>query len=371
MTSVSDKILNEYISHGVDITRLEADLQRIIKRYLERIKKELSEKIVTLSEESYRSRKYQKLLKAVNESLASEFSNLTSISNGYLEEFAGIESEFVNSSFNTVLKTTIFSKSLNPVVLKELATKSLIQGAVNADWWKRMSESTQNKFSDQIALGMSQGEALSDILQRIRGTATGKFTTYIDKAGKTKRWMEFKGGIMDITTRDAEALARTALQTVSANVREKMFKQYPKVIEGFQQNSTLDNRTTLHCSGYDGLTWDLDHNPVGHSFVYVPLPAHWRCRSNMVPWLKKWSEIDSRIKDDFPESTRASMDGKVPGKMKYENWFDTISEKRQLEILGPGRLKLYQNNNLGFTDMIDQKGNPLTIIELKRKYNIK
>lgn len=366
--SAQDKILDAYINHSIDLERLSEDMRQKIMLNLERVKKELTEKLLTTDLTVYNRRKLNKLYKAVNESLNSDFKDLSSLSNEYMQDVSEIEPAFVNDSFNKVLKTSYFSKSLNPALLKELTTNSLIQGAPNAEWWKRMNTKLQNKFADEIRLGITQGESLNEIVQRIRGKATGRYTTYLDASGKRKRWQEFKGGIMDITTREAEAFSRTALQTVSNNVREKMFEKYPNVIKGKIQNSTLDNRTTIHCMTYSNSTWTLENEAVGHSLTYVDLPAHWNCRSNWLPWMRAWDKIDKRITTQFGKGTQSSMDGLVSGDLSYEDWFKTKSKAFQLEKLGKGKFKLYNDGKLRFRDLVDQKGNPVSVRELKLKY---
>jgi len=61
------------------------------------------------------------------------------------------------------------------------------------------------------------------------------------------------------------------------------------------------------------------------------------------------------------------MGGPVSEKLNYKQWFDKQPEAVKLEILGPGKLEIYNRGNLSFRDMIDQTGNPLTIDELKVK----
>ena len=83
--------------------------------------------------------------------------------------------------------------------------------------------------------------------------------------------------------------------------------------------------------------------------------------------MKSFSEITGRKVKEWPEGTRAAMDGSVSKKTTYKEWFDRQSNKRQLEILGPGKLELYRENRLSFRDMVHGNGRPLTIPELSEK----
>lgn len=61
------------------------------------------------------------------------------------------------------------------------------------------------------------------------------------------------------------------------------------------------------------------------------------------------------------------MGGPVSGKLTYKDWFSRLSESRQREILGPGRFDLYKKGLIGYSDMIGQNGNELTLAELRDK----
>jgi len=41
--------------------------------------------------------------------------------------------------------------------------------------------------------------------------------------------------------------------------------------------------------------------------------------------------------------------------------------ERQLEILGPGRMGMYERGKLGFSDMVRMDGSPMTLKELEAK----
>ena len=151
------------------------------------------------------------------------------------------------------------------------------------------------------------------------------------------------------------------------------------VIKGQVWLSTLDTRTTPYCRSVDGLEWDLEGKPIGgHSEPFNPPPVHWNCRSVCLCLLKTWEELSKskspdlqkklrKIEKNIPEGTRSSMGGPVSEKLNYKQWFDKQPEAVKLEILGPGKLEIYNRGNLSFRDMIDQTGNPLTIDELKVK----
>jgi hypothetical protein len=60
------------------------------------------------------------------------------------------------------------------------------------------------------------------------------------------------------------------------------------------------------------------------------------------------------------------MDGQVAQALTYEGWLKTKSGAFQKEVLGPGKWQLWQDGQIGLKDLIDQRGRPLTLEELKQ-----
>jgi len=95
-----------------------------------------------------------------------------------------------------------------------------------------------------------------------------------------------------------------------------------------------------------------------------------------VPVTKSWAELGlnpkiDAIYDDFVKGgKRPSMDGVVPASTTYGDWFARLSESRQKDILGQRRWSVWKEKGLSFTDLVDQRGRPLSVAALKRKYGV-
>jgi hypothetical protein len=63
--------------------------------------------------------------------------------------------------------------------------------------------------------------------------------------------------------------------------------------------------------------------------------------------------------------TRASMSGPVSGKTTFEAWLKKRSVEEQNKVLGVGKAKLWRSGKIGFSDLVDQRGNPLTLAQLQ------
>jgi ribosomal protein L31E len=66
--------------------------------------------------------------------------------------------------------------------------------------------------------------------------------------------------------------------------------------------------------------------------------------------------------EEFP------IDGKPAPTPTFQKTFDEMGEDARRKILGPGRLKLYNDGKITLKDLVDQQGRTLTLAELTKKY---
>jgi hypothetical protein len=138
------------------------------------------------------------------------------------------------------------------------------------------------------------------------------------------------------------------------------------IIDKLQWTATLDPRTCVRCGAQDGTMW-----PLGEAHVLPPL--HWNCRCVTVPITKTWEQLATRNKamaatlDEMDPGIRASMGGPVSGDTTWESWMKGLPTDQQAEILGPVRQKLWDSGKLSISDLVDQRGNALTLAQLKTR----
>ena len=87
-----------------------------------------------------------------------------------------------------------------------------------------------------------------------------------------------------------------------------------------------------------------------------------------MPIFKSWRELGLDI-DETDTATRASMYGYLSQDTTFEKWFETKSPKFQEQYLGRGRYQLYKDGKITFNDLVDGKGNELTLKELRDKFS--
>ena len=134
------------------------------------------------------------------------------------------------------------------------------------------------------------------------------------------------------------------------------------------------------CMALSGQAWDFDGMPIGETTEAFPgpPPRHFNCRCDLVPILKSWEQLAKdaggneklgrkldRIERKIDPGTQASMDGQVSSDMDFSAWLKTRSVAEQKEILGPGKWELWSKGKIGLTDLVDFRGSPRTLEQLR------
>ena len=186
-----------------------------------------------------------------------------------------------------------------------------------------------------------EGRTVSQLMRDIRGTKA----------------LNYKDGLVDVSRRQAEAVARTAVQHVSQQSREATWEANSDIVEGYQFVATLDGRTTSQCRSLDGKKFGVKEGPRP--------PLHVNCRSTTIPILPK--EFD--FLDEG--ATRASKDGYVPANQSYYEWLKTQPESFQNEVLGASRAKLFREGGLSAEKFaalnLGKNFEPLSLAEMQAK----
>jgi hypothetical protein len=234
--------------------------------------------------------------------------------------------------------------------LERLLTNSMIFGAKSASWWQRQAGDTAFRFAAAVRQGLVQGETNEQIVRRVVGTTTTP-------------------GVLTASRANARSLVHASIQTVANEARLETFRANADIVKGVKQLSTLDSHTTDICIAYSGAEWDLQGDPINKTklpFLGGP-PRHWGCRSVLVPITKTFKELGI----DLPEpqrSQRASADGPIDAGTTFTAWLKRQSKEDQEAQLGKGRAELWRKGKITLTQLLDLKGNPMTLKQLERKY---
>lgn len=272
---------------------------------------------------------------------------------------------------NTVFGAALAQPVLTPARLRALARNTLVLGHVTKDWWASQNAQLKHRYIAQLRQGIMNGETIDQLVRRIRGTSTGRRISYTI-GGKRKSVAEFSGGVMDTTTREAAALVRTSVLSVSNETRRLVYEGNDDLLRGLAAVVTLDLRTSDICIARSGGAWDLEGNALPESTVKYRFPGyppwHWQCRTVITPITRSWEDLTGVKAAKVPNEMRASLDGQVPAAMTYPEWLKTRSRAEQVEVLGRTKHDLWTKEKMPLTALTDQAGRPMRASELMEKY---
>jgi SPP1 gp7 family putative phage head morphogenesis protein len=345
MGAVDELIADALIAQGVDLIRLEGGYNRAALRLLKDMERELVEKLADREITSYSRQRLLDFLAEARSVIARTYVAMRAEVD--LQGVAQVQAGAVGGAIQGVIGDRLTVAVPAVQTMRSLVSDLLIQGAPSADWWSRQAGDTQFRFANAIRQGIAQGETNAQIVARIR-KGSGAM-----------------GPIVETSRRNAEALVRTSVQTVANATRLEVFKANDSVLAGVRQISTLDGRTSDTCIAYSGAEWDTDGNPINGTklpFNGGP-PRHWNCRSVLTPIVKPLPGLP-----EFRPSERASADGPVRADVTFAEWLAGKSKGFQDDLLGSGRAQLWRDDKITLQQLLDQRGRPLTLEQLRAKY---
>lgn len=342
---IAEKLADEAVARQIDLSRFDASIRGRVIGLLEDLEREI---IATLADATdlttWRRDRLQRQLSDIRAVIDGYYGRISTLSAVEMQGLAAAEAQWQVDVTNKALGWDLMSAMPSETQLARLADATLIQGAVQGDWWKRQSADTQFRFMTEMRMGVGQGQTNAQLVARVRG-------------------------LLGTSKRNAEAVVRTSVQTVAGRARQDTLRANDDVVRGQQQVSTLDSRTSDICMAYSGAVWDLDDEPIDGTtlpFNGGP-PRHWNCRSTLVPVLKSFRELGADF-EDMPARTRASMDGQVAGDLSFADWLESKPPEFADEMLGKGRADLWRRGVITLPQLLDQSGRPLPLEQLRTRH---
>lgn len=353
LTPQEQQVADDLLSHSIDLFRLDASLRNDALRILNQLTRDLQTKLEAAELTTMGKDRLNSLLESARSIINDYYRQVRAQTEKALEALGPIQAEVVRQT----LAAVGYGSVLVPTVHFAAAmTDVMISGAPSSEWWARQSGDLAFRFANVVRQGIVQGETNQQIITRIVG-----------KQGVP--------GVLDVSRRNAATLVQTSVQTVANVARHETFVQNDRVVKGLKQLSTLDNKTSDICIAYSGMEWNMQLEPVkGNKLPFVNpggsssgTPRHWNCRSVMVPILRTYRELGIR-EPEVEGTTRASMDGPVPVDMTFDAFLRRKGRAFQDEVLGVGRADLWRSGQITLQQLLDLRGNPLSLEELQAKY---
>jgi len=362
MATANDFLRDHVVGHAIDLTQYANGVVQRMIAVLNRADRDLFAQLTAALEQmdaaSFTSERLEELLTSVRMLNRQAYLKIERELTAELRALADVEARFQYELFTEAMPPKVIANVTVATVSAEqvyaAALSRPFQGRLLREWASGIETDRMVRIRDAIRTGYVENQSIGEMVTRIRGT----------------RAKNYSDGLVEIDRRNAEAVVRTAVSHTAGFTRDRFHEANADLIKAVQWLSTLDSRTTPICIIRDRkeYTNDSEHKPIGHKIPWLggPGAAHWNCRSTSTPVLKSWRELGLNI-DDFPESTRASMDGQVAAETTYPQWLERQNAGRQDDVLGPTRGALLRSGGLKVEQFFNDKGRFLTLNQLRER----
>ena len=281
------------------------------------------------------------LLPAIRNDVAEAFEEaIQSVMSNY-DEFSIYEAKVAGEALNTAVAAIATIPTDNQVIaairnhsVKLIAGKKLKSMTVEG-LFRELSRKKQTEISGIIRNGATSGRTLDEMIKEVQRVIDNR------------------------TKNQIASVIRTSTNAIQTAARRATFEQNEDLLKGEQWVSVLDMRTSNVCASRDGNVYLYDQGEIA-----PPCPAHYGCRSNVVPLIRDEYKIPNL------RGERASMTGPVSDKTTYQSWLKTQPESVQNEVLGITKAKLFRTGELTLDKFVDDSGISYTLDELKSKYPV-
>jgi SPP1 gp7 family putative phage head morphogenesis protein len=291
----------------------------------------------------YSLTRLNKMLAAIKEINAANYQEVRDFLEQNLMDLSKYEAEFQDKQLSGELPADWPLAQPTVKALESIVTTEPIQGRLFGEWMDGLEAGTLDKITQAIRIGLTEGETIDQLAQRLRGTKA----------------LQYNDGILGITRRWAESVVRTATSHVTNAAKEAVYEANSDVIDRVQWHATLDTSTCLDCADLDGETW-----PVGDD--HEEPPHHINCRCVIVPVTVSYEDLGIPV-SEISAGTRASMNGQVSSSITYPEWLKGQPRSVVNEALGVGKAKLFIDGKLKIGAFTDRTGHAYTLDQLRTR----
>ncbi|MCP4700456.1 MAG: phage head morphogenesis protein [Gammaproteobacteria bacterium] len=346
--SAAEKLIEISTRHQVHLERLKAGEANQFTAFLQTIDASVRARLLGVDLTDFSRTRLERLLSATDAQLKQIYSDYADQLNASLLDLANYEAQFevktlssVTAGFETVLPAS--AQIVSAVTTRPLSVRGTDGGKLLDAFIKDWTSNEVRRVSGAVRQGFYEGQTTAQIVQAIRGTRKARYTD----------------GILAISSRNARAVAHTAVQHASSMARQATWERNSDLVQGVRWVSTLDSRTSQTCRSLDGKVFEINKGPRP--------PIHINCRSTTAP------KLDSRF-DIFDEgATRASSGpdggGQVDANQNYYEWLKKQPKQFIESAIGKKRAKLLIDGGLTperFAELnIGRNFEPLTLAQMK------
>lgn len=335
------------LQHQVLIQRLSSAEVNKFKPFLRQMDRVLRDALADIDVTDFARNRLETLLKTVDTLLAGVLNKFSKQLLLDLEDYAAHEARFTAgaldsaSSFDAIIPTA--AQIRKAITSTPLGVKGSSRGSLLKSFLDQFTAAEVRSANGVIRRGAFEGKTNASIVQELRGSHERGYTD----------------GVLQVTSRHAEAVVRTAVQHVATIAREESFAANADIIKAYQWLSTLDKRTCPICRSLDGKQFPPDSGPRP--------PIHIADRCTMIPVLK--DEYAALEAGSTRESKGAEGGQQVSADLSYYEWLKQQPASFQDQAIGPTRGKLLRDGGLSAKSFaalqLDKKFAPLTLDEMR------
>ena len=345
MATVNEKLQTAAIDHSHDLIRYQNQVVYKVIALLNRTDKDLFEQIqsalMRLPPEAFTVERLDSLLASVREINSAAYQKIRFELQTELSQLVAYEAGYQAQLFENTLPVTLQVATVPVAQVVSSAMSRPFQGRLLSEWMAGLEAEKAAKIRDAIRIGYVEGQTIPQMVQRIRGTKA----------------RQYQDGIIEISRRNAETVVRTAISHTANHTRQKFAEANSDLVKGWKFLATLDSRTSVTCAALDGQVFPVGKGPQP--------PRHPNCRSTSTYILKSFKELGVDLQE-FPESSRSSMDGQVPASLTYGEWLKSKPAAFQDDVLGKTKGKLFRAG-MPIDRFVNRAGDRLTLDALRQR----
>ena len=335
--------------HAVYMEGLKTGYVKEFDKFLRVMQRDILEQIRRIDDPAKMSAKrLNGMLRAINETLRTGAANYEKVWRAQIAELGAYSAEFETRALGKVLKYDFTlpppSQLATAFYSTPLSATGVYEGMLLEPFFKDVIGKTAQRVEGAIRLVSAQGGTTQDLVRKIRGTRAGRF----------------KDGLMQVSRRDAEAVARTSLHHVANVSREAVWSANSDVIEQVEFLAVLDGRTSAICRSLSGERFNVGEGPIP--------PLHINCRSTRVAVFKDGLDFLDKAGSQFARGETGVSH--VSSDLTYYGWLKTQSASFQDSVIGPDRGALLRNGGLSssrFAELqLNKNFKPITLDQMRK-----
>jgi SPP1 gp7 family putative phage head morphogenesis protein len=380
--------MNLTISHSIGVERYKAQIVRKIDDLLGATHSDLEDVLAKrlkkiMSEGGFdggpkTTARIQDMLDEIEKVRSGSYGKIRAMLWEDLPKLASYESEWQRTALLQAIPVEIDMAMPTAELLNAAVFSQPFNGAILEDWVDGMAPADMDRIKRTVQMGIVEGKTVNQMTSSVLGDAE-------------------EAGCLEASRAGAEAVVRTAINHTVNAAREEVWAQNKDIISGLRWMSVLDGRTTTLCASRDGNIYPVSDGPRP--------PAHWNCRSTMLPVIKGMALVterpsvqDTRRPAEMSKAFRAEARAKAgsawadmtpaernaaakaikqdwvstkighePAKITYEEWLRKQPVTFQQEILGVSKSKLFRDGKLPLGRFIDNSGHEYTLDQLRER----